>query len=392
VKLSDFNLRHLAAVVATVDHGSVSAAARQVNLTQPALTQGTAKLEKAIGLPLFERRPGGMVPTDAASLLAPRARAALQLIGSARLTSPQVRAFTAVARHGSYAAAALATGLREASLHRAVGDLSIALAQRLVERRGRTIGLTAKGQEVARRFRLAEAELRSALAELAELHGREIGRITIGAMPLSRARLLPAALAAFSRLHPQVDLAIIEGSHADLVGPLRDGDIDLMVGALRDPASAEGLVQRPLFIDRPVILGGARHPLAKRSSAPSAAELARFDWIVPAEGTPLRAQWQQIFALSGIEPPRVAIESGSVILVRQLLIESDYLTLLSPDQVALELEGGWLARIGNTPGDPSREIGITTRAGWRPTRLQAELVAAIEEVAELIAKRGLSKA
>jgi DNA-binding transcriptional LysR family regulator len=55
----------------------------------------------------------------------------------------------------------LATGVREASLHRAVADLSIGIGQRLVERRGRGIALTARGHVLARRFRLAEAELRA---------------------------------------------------------------------------------------------------------------------------------------------------------------------------------------------------------------------------------------
>jgi DNA-binding transcriptional LysR family regulator len=384
--MGQLNLRHLKAVIATAESGSVSAAARQVNLTQPALTQGIARLEQAIGLPLFERRPGGMVPTDAASILIPRAAAALRMVGGTRVTVSQMRAFTALARHGSYAAAALASGVREASLHRAVGDLAIGLGQRLVERRGRGVALTGRGQVLARRFRLAEAELRAALAELAALQGREIGRIVIGAMPLSRARLLPTAVAAFNRVHPEIDIGIVEGSHADLVGPLRDGDIDIMIGALRDPAPADDLVQRPLFADRPVILGGARHPLARRAEQISAADLAGFDWIVPAEGTPLRAQWKQMFDLNGVKPPRVAIECGSVVMVRQLLVQSDYLTLLSPDQVALELEAGWLARIGKAPGNPSRTIGLTTRAGWRPTPLQASLVAAIDEAAEEIGR------
>lgn len=380
----DLNLRHLKAVAAIASSGSVSAAARLVNLTQPAITQGLKKLERAIGMDLFERRPEGMEPTEAARILAPRAEAALNLIASPRVTTAQLRAFIALARTGSYAGAALETGIREASLHRAVADLSLGLGQKLVERRGRGVTLTPRGQSTARRFRLAESELRAGLAELSALQGREVGRIAVGAMPLSRARLLPNAVAAFNRKHPGVDIAIYEGAHAELIGPLRDGEIDLMVGALRDPAPGEDLVQRPLFLDRPVILGRAGHPLAGRRVTPTVRDLARFAWIVPAEGTPLRTQWRQIFAGIGIEPPRVAIECGSVIVVRQLLIQSDHLTLLSPDQVAVELEAGWLARIGAVPGNPSRMIGMTSRADWRPTPLQRGFIAAIEEEAERI--------
>ncbi|HCO46729.1 MAG TPA: LysR family transcriptional regulator, partial [Erythrobacter sp.] len=42
-----------------------------------------------------------------------------------------------LARTGSYSAAAQLAGVAPASLHRAVADLSLALGERLVERRGR---------------------------------------------------------------------------------------------------------------------------------------------------------------------------------------------------------------------------------------------------------------
>ena len=377
------NLRHLRAAAAVVRSGSVTAAARLVSLTQPAVTQALAKLERQIGLSLFERVPGGMVATEAGRMLAARVDAATRMVASPRVTLTQSRAFLALARAGSYAAAALHTGLSEASLHRAVADLSISVGQTLIERRGRAVTLTPRGLTIARRLRLARAELASALAELAALQGREVGRIAVGAMPLSRARLLPNAIAAFHRIHAEVGIAVSEGSHVELVGPLRDGELDLMVGAVRDVLPSD-LTQRPLFVDRPVVLGRAGHPLA--ASGPIALEhLESFSWIVPERGTPLRRQWEQMFAGAGRTPPRVAIECGSVMMVRQLLVQSDSLTLLSVDQVAVELEAGWLAILGEAPGEISRTIGITTRSDWRPTPRQLGFIAAIEAEAALIA-------
>ncbi|MDI1297359.1 MAG: LysR family transcriptional regulator, partial [bacterium] len=136
MQADQFNIRHLAAMAAVVDQGSVSLGARSVHLTQPAVTQGIAKLEAQLGLSLFERRPGGMEPTEAATRLAPRVGAALRLIGSNRVTATQIRAFVALARAGSYAAAAAQAGVAEPSLHRAVGDLGLGLGYRLVDRRG----------------------------------------------------------------------------------------------------------------------------------------------------------------------------------------------------------------------------------------------------------------
>ena len=82
-----------------------------------------------------------------------------------------------------------------------------------------------------------------------------------------------------------------------------------------------------------------------------------------------------MFENAGLELPRVPIECGSVIAIRHILASSDFLAMLSPDQVGLELSTGLLAIIGEVPAELSRTIGITTRSGWRPTRVQAAFLA-----------------
>jgi LysR family transcriptional regulator, regulator for genes of the gallate degradation pathway len=79
----------------------------------------------------------------------------------------------------------------------------------------------------------------------------------------------------------------------------------------------------------------------------------------------------------------VPIECGSVITIRQILRDSDFLTLLSPDQVALELKGGWLVKICDAPDTLIRTIGITTRAGWRPTVIQGAFLTIITAIANV---------
>jgi DNA-binding transcriptional LysR family regulator len=371
----DLNLRHLRALVAVAQTGTVAAAAVRIAVTQPALTQAIAKLERQLDTPLFVRRSDGMDATEAMRVLIPRIEAALTLIASSRVTAAQARALIAVADAGSYAGASAATGLAQPSLHRCIGDLSIALRRALVVREGKGIKLTEAGRKQARGYRLARAELAAGLAELATLSGRETGRIAIGAMPLARARVLPRAVALFHRAHPQVNLAIIEGSHAELIDPLRDGALDLLIGALRDVPEPD-LTQRALFADRPMVIARAGHPLA--GTAPTTGALAAYPWILAAQGTPLRQQWQAMFADAGVPVPDVPIESGSVIAIRQILRETDFLTLLSPDQVVVEIEAGLLIVLGETPPALRRTIGITTRSEWRPTALQRAFLAILE--------------
>jgi DNA-binding transcriptional LysR family regulator len=65
-------------LVALVDHGSVSAAAKAVHLSQPALSHQIAALEKELGVPVVERLWRGVRITAAGQATAEEARIALR--------------------------------------------------------------------------------------------------------------------------------------------------------------------------------------------------------------------------------------------------------------------------------------------------------------------------
>ncbi len=86
-------LRHLQAFLAVYDERSFGRAAEALGYSQGAVSQQIAALEKAIGLPLFER-PGGprpIEPTDAARELLPRARAVFAELAAAEDSLTAVR-------------------------------------------------------------------------------------------------------------------------------------------------------------------------------------------------------------------------------------------------------------------------------------------------------------
>ena len=57
------------------DAGSVTAAARRLGVSQPAVSKQLRRLEQALGVPVFERNLRGVQPTDYGLALLPRARA-----------------------------------------------------------------------------------------------------------------------------------------------------------------------------------------------------------------------------------------------------------------------------------------------------------------------------
>ncbi len=396
----DLNLKHLRALVLIGELGSVSAAADAIGLSQPALTQGVARLERQFGTHLFDRLAQGLRPTEnGAKVLSRTGRAFDRLAREIRaasrptrpgggrpavarpgirpelhLTAAQVRAVLALAEVGSLSAAAQSLGLSEPAVHRAVRELERTCNVALTERRGRSVCLTDTGRRMARGFALSVSELNVALQEVA----RQPARLAVGAMALSRSMLIPVTLAQLSQAAPWAQVDVVDGSYGELVEALRSGTIDVVIGALREQSEPD-LRQEVLMHDRITIIGRSDHPLARR--APSLDELALYPWIVGRRTSALLERWQELFDAAGIARPRAPIQCGSVTTIRGLLVRSDFLTLLSRDQVTAEVEAGLLTPISSAMPDTLRTIGAITRRDWFPTALQEEFLTLLRQAA-----------
>lgn len=398
------NLRHLRAFCAVAACGSISRAAPQVYLSQPAISQAVAGLEHSLAAELFERRSAGMYATPAGRLFLARAQRALAhlatgvheaaRVGGRRavvttagrerlLSTTQLRALVAVSSAHSFSMAARAVGVSQPSLHRAARDLEALLEITLFAKTRQGVSLSRAGELLARHARLAFAEIAQGFAEVAEAQGRKTGRIVIGSLPLARASLLPAAINALQATHPGVAVQVLGGPYVDLLHGLRHGELDILIGALRSPAPADDVVQEALFDDPLAVVARADHPLAARTRI-LPAQLAAYPWVVPARGAPTRQHFDGIFEAIGATPPPGLVESSSLVLIRGLLLGSNRLTLISAHQVRHEREQGLLvtlpvdmSRIGQPVGRP---IGLTLRRDWHPTATQRRFLQLVRQV------------
>src|SRR5262245_42182279 len=183
---------------------NVSRAAATIHVSQPAVTQAIARLEHEVGAALFRRRNTGCYLTEAGTIVQRRmARLFAQLdqalseLGiplwrggpadlrsvERRLTQPQMRALLAIAEHGSFAGAARALAMSEASIHRAARELERVLRRPLFQRTAHGVMATRPAAEFARRVRLAVQELERAVEEIEASQGRSRGRIGLGLLP-----------------------------------------------------------------------------------------------------------------------------------------------------------------------------------------------------------------
>ncbi len=401
------NLRHLHAFQEVARRKSISAASRAVHLSQPAVTQAIANVERYFGALLFNRSNAGMALTEAGRVCAERVERAMGQLrdGVAEatrstqregrghkpdlerlMTSAQLHALIAVVEQGSFSLAARASRVSKPTIHRAARDLERVSGVVLFERTSFGVQPTFEAERLARRARLAFAEIVQARAELSALRGGEAGSTMIGAMPLARSFLVPRALIEFTAEYPNHSVSIIEGPYENLMSALRIGAADFLVGALRDPLLYKDVAQEHLFDDPLAIILRSGHPLAHEKKV-SIRRLAKYPWIAPRIGTPLRAHFDQLFANAGLTAPLRPIECNSLIAARALLLESDRVMLLSVHQIHYELDAGLLTALPHPGGSVVRPIGLTVRRDWQPTAAQRRLLHLLRQQVGLFPRR-----
>ncbi len=368
---------------------SLSLAAGSVNLSQPAATQALSKIEAGLGMRLFQRTPKGLFPTPHGQVFLKRARRAVDRLDMAltavsprlRATASfaQLRALVAVSEAANYSLAARQTGLSQPTLHRAVSSMTKDAGKPLFERTSFGLVPTRACRDLARAVTLALAELQQADADLNELDGRPGGYVSIGALPLSRSSVLPEALAQFRASGRRERVTVIEGVYEDLLAGLRAGRIDVLIGALRTPAPVGDVTQEALFSDEITILARPDHPLVLKGAV-TLGDLAGKDWMVPRPGTPSRQQFDDTFAQADLAP-RSLIETGSVLLMREVLRDGDMLGWISGQQARAEIAHGLLAQVDLGMPRPGRPIGLTLRHDFVPTQAQAQLLDTLRSVA-----------
>jgi DNA-binding transcriptional LysR family regulator len=384
------SLRQLRAFQAVVRRMSIGRAAKELGLSQPAVTQMIAQLEVVLAARLLERRRSGSFPTPLGSVLLPRVerlfahvQSALRdpLVGASlagrettrsvehKITDTHIRALTAIAECGSFEAAARRLGISQPALHRSARDLERLLRRSLYQRMARGLAPTSQARELARRLKVALRELEYGVEEIRAAQGNFISRIAIGNIPHSGTDLLSQAITRFLASYPTASVHVVDGPYEALLEALRAGDLDLLFGVLRRPSWAADVREEFLFSNPYAVVVGRQHPLA-RTRRITLRDLAGYDWILPARGAPRREAFERMFA-GQAHCPTVSIETTSPGIYRSILATTNMVALLSTVDAQ---HGERLTILPFQSAALPRNDGVASRADWQPTRLHARFL------------------
>jgi DNA-binding transcriptional LysR family regulator len=172
----------------------------------------------------------------------------------------QLRVLAAVSQHGSVTAAAGELHYSQPSVSHHLRRLEAAVGARLLQRVGRGVRLTPEGEVLARRAEEIVGRVDAASDELAAQVGLRAGRVRLAGFQTALSMLVPEAAAALSRVHPGIELSLVDTHPEEAVAMLRSGRVDaaLIFRHPDTPVEDEGLRLTHL-IDDPLYLL-SRHP------------------------------------------------------------------------------------------------------------------------------------
>lgn len=373
---------------------SIRQTADEDNLSQPAVTQALAKLEKLVDAQLVDRGARGSYLTDFGDTFLFRVNRFFDLFiqalcnlpvtgndavvqaTSKRITRSQIRAIICLYDHTNVEIAAAELGLRDTSLIRAVKMLERNVGKSLLSHNVGGTALTMVGSEFARSMKVALQEINMGKSEMDLKKGHSMSRIVIGAMPLGGSLLLSSVLDQFLQLYPDIEFKVVSESAAELLKSLKSGGVDFVLGLVSedstDELTAEPIMQTPfMIVSRP------DHPLVQKGEI-STSDLLDYDWIIGSQGASRRTQFEKIFETT--DGPRTSVRTSSFPIIRNLLKNSDRLALLTSYELMNDRSDLHALNFG--PISPTPSIGIHYRQSWYPTKIQNQLLNMLRETAK----------
>jgi len=267
-----------------------------------------------------------------------------------------IRAFLDIAAEGSLSSVARRQGISQPALSRTLAEMEDLLAVPLFRREKRRLVLTEEGAVFRRHASLGLQALEAGAAALRPGVGG--GSIRVGILPTAATRLFPRVALRFRAAQPDTLLKIETGPHSYLLGLLREGQIDLMVGRMPVAGDMAGLAFEHLYEEEVVLVARAGHPMQAQALP---VILQAVPLILPPEGALIRRAVDDYLASLGLPALRPAFETVALAVGRGILAESDAVWFISRGVIADELDRGEMMVLPTGARFLSGSVGITRR-------------------------------
>jgi LysR family transcriptional regulator, malonate utilization transcriptional regulator len=248
------------------------------------------------------------------------------------VTLRKLEVFLAFMRLKSMSKVSEAMGLSTVSVHRALHSLQEGVRCPLFRREGRALIPLATAYAFAEYAARAVHECEQGLLKAREVAGFEAGRIRIGSAYSLTVKTIPQLLYGLKSRRPQLDVDLTLGSTRQLVGKLKDGELDAVIVVLTAPSTDPDLVAMPLFDDPVSFAAPLGSPYAGRPSI-DLREVQHERFVALGEDFVTVQSLRSAFERAGFEPD-IVMRAGNLFSLANLVAEGIGYGLL-PHRVGL---------------------------------------------------------
>jgi LysR family transcriptional regulator, low CO2-responsive transcriptional regulator len=273
---------------------------------------------------------------------------------SVPLDSRQLRAFSALARTGSFTLAAKELFLSQSAVSHSMKALEEDIGCRLLDRVGKKVFLTQAGEQLLRHADKILREMATARESIQQLGKWGKGRLRLGASSTACQYIVPSALTEFKKRFADCPINIEPGDTAHQIEALLANRIDLAISM--KPQTEEMLDFRPLFTDELHFLVSPAHPWAAARHAPRD-EAAKQNFILYNRGSYTARVIDEYFREERIVLNTV-IELGSMEAIKELVKLNLGVSIVAPWIARQEIAEGSLVALSMGRRKLKREWGV----------------------------------
>jgi DNA-binding transcriptional LysR family regulator len=263
-----------------------------------------------------------------------------------------------VVQRGSFSAAAEALDYTQSAVSQAIARLEAETGAALLVRDRRGVRATVAGATLLGHADAILSQVRAAEDDLAAVLGVRGGRLRLASFPSAGSTLIPQAVAAFRRLHPDVELSLGEGEPEEIAPRLRAGEFDLAL-LFEFPGEEQqstglattALIHDPMWVALPV-----DHKLARKHNL-ALIDLRDQDWVQTSARSACARHVISVCREAGFEP-RVSFESDDYDTVQGLVAAGVGVALIPRLALSHRRPGLVVRRLA--PENPVRSVFAAT--------------------------------
>lgn len=288
------------------------------------------------------------------------------MIIDGRVKYRHIQCFLEVARRRSLVKAADALAITQPAVSKTLKELEEILGVRLFERSRKGVELTQFGDVLLHYAGASLAALKQGLDSVAQARMSGDSFLNVGVLPSVAARIFPEAVQRFEAEAIGTVLTMETGPNRFLLGRLRVGELDLVVGRLADPEQMQGLSFTHLYSESVSLVVRRGHPLLDEPLA-DLLRIADYTVLYPTREAIIRPYVERLLIANGVTHLPKRVETISDTFGRIYTLDSDAVWIISSGVVARDIANGDLVELPVKTAETLGPVGLTTRADTPPT-------------------------